>query len=125
MYSWTHSKGTVLRTKTIAEFSRQTGMRYSNAKSLACGCYQTFKGWLSPKAPRKRRKRFQTVLVNILTKERVIVGANLTALAQKLGVSMNELWKVVNSYEGTLGIKGWTLESTLRLAHGGLGFRFS
>jgi hypothetical protein len=121
MYRWQHSIDNVkLETRTIREFSDLTGMRYSNAKSLACGHYQTLNGWLSPKAPKARKKRFQTVLRNFTTNERVSIGASLTALSKRIGVGMNDLWKVVNGYGGKLAIKGWMLESTYQLAQGDL-----
>jgi len=96
MYVWTNSQNQTVKTETIADFSRMTGIRYSNAKSLACGLHQTLHGWLSPKAPKKRRQRFNTVLRNIRNNERVIVGASLTSLAKRIGVCENDLWKVVN-----------------------------
>jgi hypothetical protein len=125
MYSWTNSQGQTIRTKTIADFSRMTGIRYSNAKSLACGIQQTLRGWLSPKAPKKRRQRFNTVLRNIRTGERVIVGAAITSLAKQIGVCENDLWKVVNGYDGKLAIKGWTLERSWESAFGPLAGRIS
>ena len=123
MYQWTNSLGETIKTKTIADFARMTGIRYSNAKSLACGLHQTLRGWLSPKAPRKRRERFNTVLRNIRTGESVIVGAAITSLAKRIGACENDLWKVVNGYDGKLAIKGWALERSLKLASGGLASR--
>jgi hypothetical protein len=120
MYQWTNSQGETIKTKTIADFSRITGIRYSNAKSLACGLRHTQRGWLSPKAPKKRRRRFNTALRNIYTNERVIVGASLTSLAKRIGVCDNDLWKVVRGYGGKLAIKGWALERSLQSASGGL-----
>ncbi len=101
---------------TTSELSEMTGMRASNIRSLACGHYQTLHGWLSPKAPKKRKERFTKALHNIETKERVIVSASLTALSKRIGVGMNDLWKVVNGYDGKLAIKGWVLESSYELA---------
>ena len=120
MYVWTNSQGQTVKTKTIADFARMTGIHYSNAKSLACGIQQTLRGWLSPKAPKKRRERFKTVLRNIRTGERVIVGAAITSLAKRIGVCENDLWKVVNGYDGKLAIKGWTLERSWESAFGPL-----
>ena len=120
MYVWTNSQNQTIKTKTIADFARMTGIHYSNAKSLACGIQQTLRGWLSPKAPKKRRERFKTVLRNIRTGERVIVGAAITSLAKRIGVCENDLWKVVNGYDGKLAIKGWTLERSWESAFGPL-----
>jgi hypothetical protein len=120
MYQWTDSQGRTVETKTIADFARMTGIRYSNAKSLACGIQQTLRGWLSPKAQKKRRERFNTVLRNIRTGERVIVGAAITSLAKRIGVCENDLWKVVCGYGGKLAIKGWTLERSWGSAFGPL-----
>ena len=114
-YKFIHQTGAIVETRTIAEFSRLTGMRYSNAKSLACGHYQTLHGWLSPNAPKKRRKRFTTVLRNIRTNERAIVGKSITSFAAHHDVCMNDVWKVVNGEK--LAAKGWVLEKSLELAH--------
>ena len=120
MYQWKNSQGEKIKTKTIADFARITGIRYSNAKSLACGLHHTLRGWLSPKAPKKRRQRFNTALRNIYTNEQVIVGASLTTLAKRIGVCHNDLWKVVRGFDGKLAIKGWALERSCKLARGGL-----
>ena len=37
MYSWIDSSGQTIKTKTVKEFSALTGMRESNAISLAAG----------------------------------------------------------------------------------------
>lgn len=113
-YKFINSNGEVIQTRTIAEFSRLTGMRYSNAKSLACGHYQTLHGWLSPKAPKARKTRFTTVLRNIRTNERAIVGKSITSFAAHHNVCMNDIWKVVNGEK--LASKGWALEASVELA---------
>lgn len=113
-YKFIHSSGAIVETRTIAEFSRLTGMRYSNAKSLACGHYQTLQGWLSPKASKVRKKRFTTVLHNLRTHERALVGKSLTSFATHHDVCMNDIWKIVNGEK--LAAKGWVLEKSLELA---------
>ena len=112
MYQWTNSHGQTIKTETIADFSRMTGIRYSNAKSLACGLHHTLHGWLSPKAPKKRRQRFNTVLKNIWTHEDTIVGKSVTSFARAHGLSTANLHRVLLGKK--LCYKGWCLGNTVK-----------
>jgi hypothetical protein len=116
-HRWVNSQGETIQA-TIKDFSAMTNIRASNCRTLACGLRHTLHGWLSPNAPKARRKRFTTVLRNIRTNERAIVGKSLTSFAERHNVCANDLWKVVNGRK--LAAKGWVLESSVKLAHGGL-----
>lgn len=113
-YKWISPQGEIVTTKTIAEWARTNSVRYSNAKSLACGSRQTVRGWLSPKAPKKRRKRFMTVLRNVRTGESAIVGKSIRSFATAHGVCHNDLCAVVAGKK--IAAKGWILERSAELA---------
>jgi hypothetical protein len=115
MYQWTNSQGETIKTKTIADFSRMTGIRYSNSKSLACGLHQTLHGWLSPKAPKKRCLRFNTVLKNIRTGEDAIIGQSVTSFARAHGLSTANLHRVLLGKK--ICYKNWCLNNTLAITH--------
>jgi hypothetical protein len=116
MYQWINSFGEKLCTHTIKEFAQLSGLRESNARSLACGYYNTFKGWLSPKAGRKRRKRFLSVLVNPREGKRQILGPTITGFARSHGLCESEVYKLINC-RGKIMYRGWCLEATHQLAH--------
>jgi hypothetical protein len=116
MYSWINSEGQTIVTKTVKEFAQLAGLRESNARSLACGYYNSFKGWLSPKASRKRRSRFLKVLVNPREGKREILGPTITAFSRAHGLCESEVYKLINC-PGKLMYRGWCLESTHQLAH--------
>ena len=116
MYSFISPQNEVIKTKTIRAFSDQYGLHYGNARSLACGLRHTIRGWCSThKNARLKRRRFQTVLVNMRTGEREILGQTVKGFAKAHGLCMNELSKLVNRRK--VVYRHWVLESTLKAAN--------
>lgn len=112
MYRFISPTGEVIKTKTIAEFARKYGFRYSNARSLACGHFQTLRGFCSthPKA-KKRRGRFTTQLQDLKTGTRECIGPSIKAFAQRHNVCANDISLVLAGKK--LAAKGWILQNAL------------
>lgn len=116
MYRWINSKGEVIRTRTVKEFSAISGMSYSMAKSLACGYRARLKGFCStsPKV-KKHRERFTTVLVNTRTGARSILGPSVKKFATDHHLSLQGLSELINGRVQMY--RHWALERTLEAAH--------
>lgn len=114
MYHWVNSKGMTIKTKSIKEFSDLTGIRYSNARSLASGHYLSLHGYsaVHPKT-RKKRKRMLLELVNTRTHERVRLGGNVARFSAERGICKSELHKLCCGRK--IAIRDWTLASTADL----------
>jgi hypothetical protein len=119
MYKWVNFQGETIKTKTVKEFSEKTGMRYSNALSLACANKLTLNGWMSthPKA-KKRRERVLTRLVNLKTGEISFLGNSANRWARQRGLCENEVWKLLNGWK--IAYRDWVTEKTYRATHGAL-----
>jgi hypothetical protein len=117
MYKWIDSNGKIVKTKTIREFSDKYGINYSHAKTLACGLRSKHKGWCStsPRA-KKARERFTTVLLNLRTGEREIVGQSPKKFALNHSLCPNELLKLLNKHR--IIYRDYCLASTLDAAYG-------
>ena len=116
MYSFISPQNQVIKAKSIRAFSDQYGFHYDNAKSLACGLRHTIRGWCSThKRARLKRKRFRTVLVNMKTGERSILGQTVKGFAKAHGLCMNELSKLVNRRK--VAYRHWVMEATLKAAN--------
>jgi len=118
MYRWINSKGEVIKTRTIKEFSEKYSMSYSMAKSLHCGSRVRIRGFCStsPKAKaRKYRKRFLTKLVNTKTGEECILGPSVKKFASERALSLQGLSELIN---GRVHIyRDWVLKKTLEAAN--------
>jgi Mor family transcriptional regulator len=115
MYTWFKEDGTKVRTKTVKQFAERYGLRESNARSLASGCAQYLKGWMSSHPRSKaRRKRVMTEFVNSKTGERFRIGKAVAEFCRKHGLAKNDVYKVVNGR--ILSLKGWMLASTYDIA---------
>jgi len=111
MYHWQNINGTKIKTRTIKEFSDITGLRLSNCQSLACGHYQTLRGWISPsKKAKKRKERLLRRLVNTITGEVKTLGISANAFARDHGLCENELWKLLRGHK--VAYRHWVTEST-------------
>src|SRR4051794_7902706 len=121
MYKFISPTGEVVRTKTVKEFSQQTGITYSHARDLACGYNARVGGWCSM-APRakKHRKRFLTVLIHPRQGKREMVGQSVSNFAKKHSLCVNELYKLVNGRK--ICYRGWMLETSYELAQNGIVF---
>jgi hypothetical protein len=116
MYSFISPENKVVKTKSIADFARTYGFRYSNAKSLACGHYKSLKGWFSThRKAAKRRQRHFTVLVNP-SGERKVLGGPVTAFARRHNLATDGLYKLLNGKK--IGHNGWVLQRTYDAALG-------
>ena len=116
MYRWIDSRGEVINTRTIKEFSESANMPYRSARALATGYRSKIKGWCSTSRKAKpARQRFTTRLVNTKTGQSEIVGPSAKAIAKRIGVCYNDLVKLLNGHK--IMVKGWAMEQTLRLAH--------
>lgn len=113
-YTWIGPDGGKFTTRSVREFSELTGLRYSNCTSLACGHFQTLHGYTSmhPKA-KKRRERITTVLVNLHTGQREMLGTAITSFAARHNVCGNDICKLLNGHK--IAVKGWVLEKTFKL----------
>jgi hypothetical protein len=115
-YTFISPIGEKVTTPTIAAFSRLTGLRYSNCKSLACGHYQTLHGWCSThKRASKRRKRFTVVMINTRTARRECIGKSIKEFAQRNRVCANDISLVLAGKK--LAAKGWMPLKTWEAAH--------
>jgi hypothetical protein len=120
MFSLISPTGEIIRKKTVKELMDVTGFRESNLRSLLCAHFKRFCGWCSMHLrARKARARFTTVLVNIDTGERSILGQTVTAFAKKHGLCKNELYRLIN-YRSIV-YRGWMMERTYNLTHGQTG----
>lgn len=116
-YSWIAPDGGKFTTRSIREFSELTGIRYSNATSLACGYRQSLRGYVGmSKRAAKKRKRWTTVLVNTRTGLRQRLGHSIKSFAERHDVCGNDLCKLLNGHK--ISVKGWVLEKTWNLTHG-------
>ena len=110
MYRWIDSTGNIIKTKTIKDFALTYNFDYSMAKSLACGLRSRLNGFCStsPRA-KKHRKRFTTRLINTRTREEAILGSSIVGFAKQRNLCANEIWKLVNRYQGKLMYRDWCL----------------
>jgi len=117
-YTFYSPTGEAIRT-TVKEFSAMTGIRRSNARSLACAHFQTFRGWISghPKVA-KRRKRFLTVLVNPTLSKRDVIGQSVTSFAKRHSLYANEVYMILSGK--SICYRGWMLEASHTLAQGAI-----
>jgi hypothetical protein len=118
-YTWITPDGGKITTKTIRQFSELTGMRISNATSMACGYRQSLRGYVGmSKRAAKKRKRWTTVLVNTRTGQRERLGQSIKSFAERHDVCGNDLCKLLNGHK--IAVKGWVLEKTWNLTHGAI-----
>ena len=114
MYRWIDKDNNTVTTKTIKEFAQMTGMRASNARSLACGHFKRFKNWCSTHRRAKRhRKRFTTELVHSSGK-RAIIGPSVTSFCRAHNLSTGHVHKLLAGQK--LLYRGWCLAATLDIA---------
>jgi len=113
-YKWLSPNGDIIKTKTIREFANLTGMRYSNARSLACASLLSLHGYVAvhPKTKAKR-KRMLTELLNTRTGQRQRLGCSAKEFAAKNGICKSELHKLLCGRK--ISIRDWTLASTADL----------
>lgn len=115
MFRFISPQGAVVKTKTIKEWAQMTGIRESNARSLACGYLKRFKGWCSTHRRAKRhRKRFTTELVHA-SGRRAIIGQSVVAFCKVHNLSTGHVHKLLSGER--LFYRGWCKASTLELAH--------
>jgi hypothetical protein len=113
-YTWITPNGGKITTKTIREFADLTGMRYSNATSLACGHYLTLHGYCSMhRKAKKKRKRMLTELLNTRTGQRKCLGRSVKTFAADHGICTSELHKLICGRK--IAIRDWMLASTADL----------
>ena len=112
MYSFISPEGTTIKTKTIKEFADRFNLRYSNAKTLACGYRTRLQGFCSthPRA-KEARKRFMLVLVNTKTGVRSILGQTISGFAKAHSLCKNTLCQLINGHR--VIYRDWMLENTL------------
>jgi hypothetical protein len=116
MYKFISPTGEIIKTKTVKDFAKMTGMRENMARILACGVRARLQGYCSthPRA-KKYRERFTTVLVNMRTGEKSIIGPSLKKFAKDHGLSYQCLVDLVNH---RLPIyRYWVIEHTLKVAN--------
>ena len=116
MFTFISPIGECVKTSNLRHFAVQHSLPYSHVRDLACGRFQCYKGWLSPKARRKRRKRFTTVLVNTVDGTRHTLGQTVSGFARAHNLCVNELYKLINGRKWMY--RHWCLEKTLQLIEG-------
>jgi len=116
MFTFISPNGDVVKSKNLRHFSAQHSLPYSHVRDLACGRFQCYRGWLSPKATRKRRKRFTTVLVNSKDGTRHTLGQTVSGFARAHNLCANELYKLINGRKWMY--RHFCLEKTLQLVEG-------
>ena len=89
------------------------------AKLLMKGERTRLRGWCSTsKRAKRQRERFMTVLVNMKTNERFVLGRSVKAFAREHNLCFNELSKLVNGHK--ILYRGFCLAKTLNVAHSNL-----
>ena len=112
MYSWIKADGSVLKTRTIKEFSEISGFSPQMSRVLACGTRGRIRGWCSTARRAKRqRDRFTLVLTNTITGASKILGSSVKKFAKDHGLCLNELSRLVNGRSRMY--RGWILQKTL------------
>ena len=115
MYRWIDKDNNTVTTNTVKEFAQMTGMRESNARSLACGHFKRFKNWCSTHRRAKRhRKRFTTELVHTFSGRKAIIGKSVVAFCRAQNLSTGHVHKLLSGEK--LFYRGWCLAATLELA---------
>lgn len=111
MYTFISPTGKYVKTKTIREWANMYNIDFGTARGLACGYRKSHKGWTTthPKA-RKVRKKFMTLLINVITQEQRVLGPSILQFAEQYGLQDQALGELINGHR--ICYKGWMLSST-------------
>lgn len=118
MLTWLSPEGQTITTDTVDEFCVISNLSRKSALRLKSGRRARMGGWCSThKRVKTQRERFLRRLVNIQTGETCILGQSGKAFCRQHSLCFNELSKLLCGHK--ILYRGWCLEKSLKLAHGG------
>lgn len=116
MYTFISPTGERKSFKTVKAFSDKYNICYSAARSLACGSKQTANGWCSTRVKTKKRRRFETKVINTITNQEFIVGQSAQRFARTHGLNGNAFNELLKGHR--LCYRNWMLRKTYDNAFG-------
>lgn len=113
MFTVISPTGESVSAKSVKEFAKQYNFPRASAQALFRGQRSRIHGWCSTHQNAKRhRLRFLMKLCHLPTGRECILGQSITGFAKKHDLCMNEVWKLVNGYDGKFVCRGWVTEAT-------------